>query len=93
MHEDKTKEELLVELSLLQANYDALLVQRRDDGEKVKSLFDIFPLPVSENDFSEVKDYFDRLKSEGLTDFRQYFNSLPNIRAEVLKLMQNGEDG
>jgi PAS domain S-box-containing protein len=46
----------------------------RDNEQRFSSLFNNASMPIWEEDFSQVKLYFDELKSNGVTDFRKYFN-------------------
>jgi PAS domain S-box-containing protein len=54
--------------------------------ERTERYFNIFrysPVSLWEKDFSEIKLYFDRLKSRGIKDFRKYFEKHPE---EVISL-------
>lgn len=46
---------------------------------RYQSLFENSPVPIWEEDFSEVKLYIDRLKASGVSNIREYF--LNNLRA------------
>ena len=45
---------------------------------RYRSLFDASPVPLWEEDFSEIKRYIDGLKAEGVSDFREYFAQHPD---------------
>ncbi|MFN8456038.1 MAG: PAS domain S-box protein [Anaerolineae bacterium] len=46
--------------------------------ERYRNLFEHSPISLWEEDFSAVKGYIDRLRVEGITDFRRYFEGHPN---------------
>ena len=48
-------------------------VRAEDNEIKYKILFEQSAIPIWEEDFSEVKEYFDGLKAKGITDFRSHF--------------------
>ena len=50
----------------------------RESEERYRIIFDESPISLWEEDFSEVKVYFDHLKSEGIQDLRQYLDSNPD---------------
>lgn len=49
----------------------------RESEAQYRSLFEDAPIPVSEQDFSAVKTYIEELQSQGVKDFRAYFESHP----------------
>jgi len=49
----------------------------RDSEERYRSLFEDSPISIWEEDFSEVKQYCDRLRTEGVQDFRAFFTAHP----------------
>ncbi len=49
--------------------------QREENERRYRSLFEDSPVPTWEEDFSEVKNYLDQLKSKGIRDIRAYFES------------------
>jgi PAS domain S-box-containing protein len=49
---------------------------------RLLSLFEYSPIPIREEDFSEVKKYFDELRSGGVNDLRQYLSDNPE---DILK--------
>ena len=46
--------------------------------KRYKALFDDSPVPLWEEDFTELYSYIDQIKSSGFSDLREYFNSKPN---------------
>ena len=91
-NEEKTKEELITELELLKAEYKSLQKEKElalsNSQKQYESLFNINPIAISENDFTQVKQYFDSLREKGITNFKEYFNNHQNKRDEVFKLIQ-----
>lgn len=61
--------------------------QRDDDQRRYKSLFEDSPVPIWEEDFSEIKKYIDRIKATGVTDIRGYFEANPDAVVECSALM------
>ncbi len=49
----------------------------RQNEERYRILFDESAVSIWEEDFSAVKDYFNDLKAQGVTDFREYFMNNP----------------
>lgn len=47
--------------------------QSIENARLYKSLFDDSPIPIWDEDFSEIKNYLDNLKSSGVKDIRTYF--------------------
>lgn len=54
-----------------------LLQSDNEETNKFGSLFDDSPIPVCDEDYSQVKLYFDELKKEGVVNFREYFEANP----------------
>jgi PAS domain S-box-containing protein len=50
-------------------------------NQKYKSLFNNSPVPLWEEEFSELFQYLTELKSEGVTDFDKYFSDHPEALA------------
>lgn len=66
--------------------------KREKDRRHYISLFEDSPVPIWDEDFSEIKKYIDRLKVErGVTDFRKYFedNPLEVMRCSDLLVVNN----
>ena len=64
----------------------------RESEARYRSLFDDSPLPLWEEDFSDVKKYLDALRGSGVDDFEAYFTDHPEAvrdcvsRVKVLDL-------
>ena len=50
--------------------------------KRYRALFEDLPISIWEEDFSEVKEYLDSLKQQGITDFREYFTTHPEAVIE-----------
>lgn len=50
----------------------------RENEEKYRSLFEDSPISLWEEDGSELKQYFDRLRAAGVKNFRQHFTEHPD---------------
>ena len=59
-----------------------------ESQEKYRSLFDEAPIMIWEEDFSAVKKEFDRLKEEGVDDWRAYFESHPGEVQRLVALVR-----
>lgn len=57
------------------------------DRRHYKSLFDDCPVPIWDEDFSEIKKYLENLKSQGVKDIRSYFETEPNAIKECASLL------
>jgi signal transduction histidine kinase len=53
----------------------------RGSEARYRSLFEDSPVSIWEEDFSQVKAYFDELRASGVTDWRTYFESHPEAVA------------
>ena len=63
---------------------------RQESEARYRSLFHNSPVPLWENDYSEVKTRLDQLRAAGVTDFREYFEKCPEaVRecAEKVKIL------
>jgi len=49
----------------------------RESESRYRRLFESSPVSLWEEDFSEVKNYFDDLRSRGVKDLRRYFSECP----------------
>ncbi len=49
----------------------------KESEEKYRELFENFPVSLWEEDFSRVKSFIDDLKSGGVANLREYFESHP----------------
>jgi PAS domain S-box-containing protein len=61
----------------------------RQSEEHFSSLFNEVPIAIWDLDYSQVKKYIDKLREEGVTDFRRYFDNNPDGFA-CLKLEAGG---
>jgi PAS domain S-box-containing protein len=52
--------------------------QMHDNEKRFSSLFNNASIPIWEEDFSEVKLYFNKLIEKGITNFRTYFTEHPD---------------
>ncbi len=64
----------------------ALAIEHREAGtalreseKRYRVLFEDMPIAIWEEDFSQVKKYLNSLRRQGVTDFREYFASHPEI--------------
>lgn len=60
----------------------------RQSEDRYRTLFEESPLPLSEEDFSEVKQHLDRLKNKGVTNLRGYFSSHPEDALRCVLLVR-----
>ncbi|MEJ2747462.1 MAG: PAS domain S-box protein, partial [Anaerolineae bacterium] len=54
---------------------------------KYQGLFEATPIPLWEEDFSAVKQYFNQLRQDGVTDFAIYFDKHPDAVYDCLRLV------
>lgn len=62
-----------------------------DSEENYKRLFEYSAIPIWKEDYSEIKNFFDNLKTSGVTDFRAYFDehkSQINHLASLIKIVE-----
>lgn len=64
------------------------LTALKQSEEIYSSLFNQMPMGVQEQDYSQVKRGIDQLKSEGVTDFRRYFEENPEQLRELVGAIQ-----
>ena len=55
---------------------------------RYRELFDSSPISIWEEDFSLVKERIDILLENGVTDFREYFSSHPEVVNELASLVR-----
>lgn len=60
----------------------------QESEERYRILFESSPVSIWEEDFSQVKAYFDGLRASGVTDFREYFESHPDEVAVCTELVR-----
>ena len=66
-----------------------LMIQKlQESEERYRSLFESSPISLWEENFSEVKKYFDHVRSRGVTDFRTYFMKHPEEVQKCSKLVK-----
>lgn len=65
------------------AEYELIMAERR-----YRTLFEKSVVPIWEEDFSEVKKYFDSLRNKGVKDFRRYFTKFPERAAACASLIR-----
>jgi len=71
------KDELGVPKAIVGISRD--LTRQKEAETKYRFIFDNAPIAFWEEDFSEVKTLFNRLKAQGITDFRHYFAEHPDV--------------
>ena len=59
-----------------------------DNEARLYSLFVFSPISIWEEDFSAVKNYFNQLRHDGITDFKTFFKNNPNIVNTVAGLVK-----
>lgn len=59
-----------------------------ESEHRYRALFEEMPVAVWEEDFSEVKQYLDALKQQGIADVRQYFAAHPEEFARTRKMVK-----
>ncbi len=60
----------------------------KNSEASTQMLFENSAIPIWEEDFSEVKTHFDRLKESGVTDFREHFRSTPGEVRSLASLVK-----
>jgi PAS domain S-box-containing protein len=56
--------------------------------ERYRNLFEKSVVPIIEEDFSEVRHYFDKLRRRGVKDFRKYFTRYPERAAQCVSMVK-----
>lgn len=56
--------------------------------ERYRNLFEKSVVPIMEEDFSEVKKYFDKLRRRGVKDFRKYFTKYPEQATKCVSMVK-----
>lgn len=59
-----------------------------ESEERYRIIFDESPISLWEEDFSKVKQYFDVLREQGITDFRQHLTLHPNEVDKLVKMVE-----
>ena len=75
-------------LYLARHNVEESLLQAKTSESRYHSLFENSPIPLWEEDFSQVRKYIDQLKASGVTDFDTYFNEYPEAVQHCAKLVR-----
>jgi len=63
-------------------------IAMQESETRYRSLFEDSPIALWEEDHSEVKNYLDKLKLNGITNFRDYFNKYPQEVKKYLSLVK-----
>ncbi len=62
--------------------------KRIEQERRYRSLFEDSPVPIWDEDFSDVKKYIDKLKGQGITNFREYFENNTDAVVECSALLK-----
>ncbi|MCR9172090.1 MAG: PAS domain S-box protein [bacterium] len=62
--------------------------KRIEQERRYRSLFEDSPVPIWDEDFSEVKKYIDNLKAQGIKDIRSYFENNTEAVVECSALLK-----
>ena len=62
--------------------------QLRQSEERYRALFENSPISLWEEDFSRLKQHFDRLKSEGVRNFGNYFSQHPEEITRCIRMIR-----
>lgn len=75
-------------------NWDKVLVTieditaRKKAERRLQNLFDSQPISLWEEDYSEIKKYFDSLRKQGIVDFETYVQENPEVALHCAKLIK-----
>lgn len=75
-------------------NWDKVLVTienitaRKRAEKRLESLFESSPISLWEEDYSEIKKYFDSLQAQGIEDFEMYLFDNPEIALHCMSLIK-----
>jgi len=96
--QNKTKAQLIVELEearqrvskFEQSKTEWLRVEDalRESRERYRELFEMVPACLWEEDFSNLKNYLDKLRSSGVTDLQTYFQTHPEELLNCANLVE-----
>ncbi|HMK35053.1 MAG TPA: diguanylate cyclase [Desulfomonilaceae bacterium] len=78
--QERTSELMNINRQLMQE-----IVLRKNAEFKYRSIFENAPISIWEQDLSEVKTALARLRTEGVEDFRQYFDEHPEFVREAIQ--------
>ena len=73
--EDLNTASLLADLAWDVADHKLIDEQLKSREMHYRTLFEDASVPIWEEDFSKIKKYFDQLRDEGISDFRNYFET------------------
>jgi PAS domain S-box-containing protein len=57
-----------------------------DERDKYRSLFDDAPITLWEMDYSDIKKYLDKLRTQGVVDFHEHFETHPDDFVAIVRL-------
>lgn len=60
----------------------------KENESRLNIMFEFSPIAIWEEDFSEVKNYIDSLKSEGIDDLNVYFDLHPEAISRAIELIK-----
>ncbi len=66
----------------------AMEEELRQNEERHRTLFDDSPISLWEEDYSEVKKHIEKLRDEGVEDFRGYFEKNPEAVAQCAAMVK-----
>jgi diguanylate cyclase (GGDEF)-like protein len=75
-------------------NWDRVLVTieditaRRQAEQRLHNLFEASPISLWEEDYSSIKQYFDSLRADGITDFQRYLDAHPDAVLHCANLIK-----
>jgi PAS domain S-box-containing protein len=56
--------------------------------ERYRNIFEKSVVPIMEEDFSDVREYFNKLSRRGVKDFRRYFTKYPERAAQCVSMVK-----
>ncbi|KAA0273781.1 MAG: GGDEF domain-containing protein [Chloroflexi bacterium] len=64
------------------------ITARRQAERRLQSLFEASPISLWEEDYSEIKKYFDALRAEGVTDLQAYLDAHPEAALQCAGMIK-----
>jgi diguanylate cyclase (GGDEF)-like protein len=64
------------------------ITERVQAERRFESLFELSPISLWEEDFSALKNYFDELRAQGVTDLKSYIKAHPEVVLHCAGLLQ-----
>lgn len=55
---------------------------------RYRGLFEATPVPLWEEDFSQIRRFLDKLRAQGINDLREYFKANPSLIDEAMSHLQ-----